>query len=459
MHSALTFLHRCAVLAAIALMSACAGTATFPALTSTTASDATTSTAPDNAMPDCALVSGGYSRCFGSQWLAYLSQGPYGLQCNPLNTRGIELVTSSSRVLGTLPIDSFVVGLDDAGNVYDLNNMPSTEGCGIFRTGATLERYRRGALSVDASYQVAPNTYWISVSGQGEVAALTATVQQDGALDFAVGFWNPDKRGGPPSYTIDTLTDVCLGFVLAHDGSAYLQEIVNGASLYAVYAPGSATPARTIPEKIVPPNQQANFCANYMAVGADGTLYVTEYTFFQPDPLAGLYIYYPDGRERFAATTADSNGPGPEGVDVDAAGNIYVANNNSAAVVTSSGALAEQSDSLHDVEIFSPGGQSVLRHIRGDFDPIDVGVTPDGVLFFGSYGLAGVPTPPVYGTFGVAAGSTTAIRVAPNSEDGIVFYNGLTDTTTSVRQDTSAASVGSAHGGGAGALRARLLPR
>ena len=37
-----------------------------------------------------------------------------------------------------------------------------------------------------------------------------------------------------------------------------------------------------------------------MTVGADGTLYVTEYTYFQPDPLAGLYIYYSDGRERFA---------------------------------------------------------------------------------------------------------------------------------------------------------------
>ena len=304
--------------------------------------------------------------------------------------------------------------------------------------------------------KVAPNTYWVGASGQGEVFSFSQTVAQNGALDIAADFWNPDRRGGPPSYTIDTLTDVCASFAFAHDGSFYLPQIVNGVSSYAVYAPGSATPARTIRETIVPLNQQANFCANYTAVGADGTLYVTEYTDFQPDPLAGLYIYYPDGRERFAATTADSNGPGPEGVDVDAAGDIYVANNNNAVVITSNGTVAEQSDSLHDVEVFSPDGR-VLRHIRGDFDPIDVGVTPDGVLFFGSYGIGGLPTPPVYGTFGVAAGGTTAIRVAPTSENDIVFYNGFTETTTSVRQDASAASAGSAHGGGAGSLRARML--
>lgn len=441
-------------------MSSCAGTATFPALTSTTASNAVTSTTAGNASPDCALIAGAYSGCFGSQWLAYLSQGPYGLQCDPVETTGIELVTSSLRVLGTLPVDSHSLGLDDAGNLYDLNNVRSTTSCSeVFSTGATLVRYPRGTLRADASYQVPPNAFLVDVSGQGEVLSFSLTVTQNGALDVAADFWIPDKRGGPPSYTIDTLTDVCADFALAHDGSFYLPQLVNGVSSYAVYAPGNSTPAKTIHETIVPLNQQANFCANYMAVGADGTLYVTEYTDFQPDPLAGLYIYYPDGRERFTATTANSNGPGPEGVDVDAAGNIYVANNNNAVVVTSSGALAEQSDSLHDVEVFSPGGRSVLRHIRGDFDPIDVGVTPDGVLFFGSYGIGGLPTPPVYGTFGVAAGSTTAIRVAPNLEGTIVFYNGFTETTTSLRRDTSAASVGSAHGGGAGALRARLLPR
>ena len=327
-------------------------------------------------------------------------------------------MTSSLRALGTLPVDAFSIGLDDAGNLYDMNNVPSTTGtgCGVLATGATLVRYPRGTLKADASYEVAPNTFWVGVSGQGEVAAFAETVQQDGTLAISADVWNPERRGGPPSYTIDTLTDVCGGWALAHDGSFYLPQIVNGVSSYAVYPPGSATPARAIAEKLVPFNQQANFCENYMTVGADGTLYVTEYTYFQPDPLAGLYIYYSDGRERFAATTADSNGPGPEGVDVDAAGDIYVANNNNAVFITSNGTVAEQSDTLHDVEVFSPGGRSVLRHIRGDFDPVDVGVTPDGVLFFGSYGIGGLPTPPVYGTFGVAARGTIASRVAPTSK-------------------------------------------
>ena len=146
-------------------------------------------------------------------------------------------------------------------------------------------------------------------------------------------------------------------------------------------------------------------------------------------------------------------------MDVDAAGNIYVANNNNAVFITSNGTVAERSEHaarMH-VEVFSPGGRSVLRHIRGDFDPVDVGVTPDGVLFFGSYGIGGCSTPPVYGTFGVAPRGTIASRVAPNLEQNIVFYNGFTETTTSVRRDASAASAGSAHGGGVGSLRARTV--
>jgi hypothetical protein len=382
-------------------------------------------------------------------WVAYLPQGPFGLQCNPIATSGIEIVTASGHVLRTLSIDSLSLGLDDAGNLYNLYSVPSAEGCGIFRTDAVLQRYAPGSTKPNATYQPVSNADWVGTSGAGEVAAVSATLTPTG--DTAnVGMWPPGAKGGPPSYSL-AVPQTCYAFDLHHDGTLYISQYVNGASSYAVFPPGSTMP-RTIPETIVPPSQQANFCANYMTVGRDGTLYVTEYSFFQPDPLAGLYIYSPDGRERFVATTSDSNGPGPEGVDLDAAGNIYVANNNNAVTINSSGNLVYQSDSLHDVEVFAPRGRSVLRHITGDFDPIALAVTPDGTVFFSSYSFApstGVSV--VYGTFAAAPGSTKAIQVAENGQEQIVLYNGRQEAAASTERFTASYSGGAAaaHAGAA----------
>jgi hypothetical protein len=323
------------------------------------------------------------------------------------------------------------MGLDDAGNLYNLYSVPSPAGCGLNRTDAVLQRYAPGSTKPNATYQTALNTDDVQTSGAGEVAAFSATLTPTGDT-LNVGVWHPGAAGGPPSYSL-TAAQSCYAFDLHHDGTIYLPQYVNGTSSYAVYPPGRATPARTIPETIVPPSQQANFCANYMTVGRDGTLYVTEYTDFQPDPLAGLYIYSPDGKERFVATTSDSNGPGPEGVDVDAAGNIYVANNNNAVTINSSGDLVYQSDSLHDVEVFAPGGRSVLRHITGDFDPIAVGVTPDGTVFFTSFSIAKAPiVSVVYGTFAATPGSMAAIRVAESGGNSIVLYDGRQETAASI---------------------------
>ena len=90
--------------------------------------------------------------------------------------------------------------------------------------------------------------------------------------------------------------------------------------------PRSTTPSRTFGERNVPLAQQVNFTPNYAAIGSDGTLYVTEFNIFAtPDPLAGLYIYPPTGQEPVPVITGAEN---PQGVDVDAVGNIYVVNNN-----------------------------------------------------------------------------------------------------------------------------------
>ena len=62
---------------------------------------------------------------------------------HPRKYERIELVTSSLRALGTLPVDAFSIGLDDAGNLYDMNNVPNTNRVPVTATAAT-----RAALCV-----------------------------------------------------------------------------------------------------------------------------------------------------------------------------------------------------------------------------------------------------------------------------------------------------------------------
>jgi sugar lactone lactonase YvrE len=81
-----------------------------------------------------------------------------------------------------------------------------------------------------------------------------------------------------------------------------------------------------VSESIVPQGSQSSFSPNYIAVGGDGTIYVTEWSFSSTDTLAGLYIYPVSGPERYYSAGAEA----PNGIDLDASGNIYVVNNNTA---------------------------------------------------------------------------------------------------------------------------------
>ncbi len=230
-------------------------------------------------------------------------------------------------------------------------------------------------------------------------------------------------------------------FDVQHDGTIYLANNNGTTASYNVYAPGSSTPTRTVPETIVTGSNVAAFAPNYMTVGPDGTIYVTEYSYIQPDTLAGLYIYPPSGSEKFVATTTDANGNGPQGVDVDAVGNIYVGNNN-AADLTGGGSGPQQSDDLNDIEVFAPGGSSVLRHITGSFDVYPLVVAPDGTIFFASF--LGAGSTGVTGTFVVAPGASTATSVNSNAEATIVLYNGYQESAASTRRKTSAFSAAAA---------------
>ena len=177
-----------------------------------------------------------------------------------------------------------------------------------------------------------------------------------------------------------------------------------------------------------------------MTVGPDGTLYVTEYTFNNYDPNAGLYIYPPNGPEKFVATTSDAQGAGPQGVDLDAAGNIYVANNNGGFDPTNN--YTQTADTLHDIEVFSPGGASVLRHITGNFFAYPLVVAPDGTLFFASFPAFADPTgASSQGTYVVAPGATTITQVAPLGETSIELYNGYEESAARHRERELGASM------------------
>jgi hypothetical protein len=319
----------------------------------------------------------------------------------------------------------------------------------------TIALYDAGSSTVAKSYTPSnPYGAFVVTAGTGAMAAFGPA---NGGQPLANGYpdetfdvWNPGASGAPSMTINEPFTGVLFG-VLAHDGTIYAPHTNDdGTFQYDIYAPGSSTVTRTIAETVVPPSQQGAFSPNYAAIGPDGTLYVTEYTFVQPDPLAGLYIYSPNGTETFVATTADGNGPGPQGVDVDASGKVYVVNNNSG--YQSANNYASQGDSLHDVTVYASGGASVLRHITGAFDGYPIAVASDGTAFissFASFGMTGVA-----GTFAIAAGTSNLTQISSTGAEGLVLYDGNRETT-GVRRTASTVGASTGHGFG-GPLAHRL---
>jgi hypothetical protein len=361
----------------------------------------------------------------------------------------IQVVNAVGVVATTLPIATTDLGLDDSGNVYTLTWAPTpAPGSSAAPLPPTISLYDAGSSTVAKSYTPSnPYGSFVITAGTGAMAAFGAANGDqplpDGNLYETFDVWNPGASGAPSMTITEPFTGVDFG-VMAHDGTIYAPHAnADGTFQYDIYAPGSSTVTRTIAETVVPASQQLAFSPNYAAIGPDGTLYVTEYTFVQPDPLAGLYIYSPNGTETFVATTADSNGPGPQGVDVDASGNVYVVNNNSG--YQSANNYTAQGDSLHDVTVYAPGGASVLRHVTGSFNGYPIAVASDGTAFissFASFGVTGVT-----GTYAIAAGTSTLTPISSVGVEGIVLYDGNRETT-GVRRTASVAGASTGHGFG-----------
>lgn len=375
---------------------------------------------------------------------AYLSQG----------TGGIVVVNASGSTVTTLGIDSSALGLDDSGNIYNLYNVIPSASPGASSAptpDSTLQYYANGSTTAKYTYQMSGPAFFVETSGSGELGAFYFDTNSQGQSVTTGQIWNPGDQGGPPDYTINSVENGTTTFDVQHDGTIYVGGIsASGAYQISIYPPGSSTPSRTVPETIVPQNEQSQFAGNYMTVGPDGTIYVTENSFICNDPFAGLYIYPPSGNEVFVATTSSSQGAGPQGVDVDAAGNIYVVNNDACIDLNTD---TFKADTLHDIEVFAAGGTSVLRHITGNFTAYPIITAPDGTIFFGSFPFDAVTTG-VTGTFLVPPGSTTPQQITSAAEPAIVLYNGYQESAAQRhRMSAVSMSVAAARSGPAAFLR------
>lgn len=334
---------------------------------------------------------------------------------------GITIATEAGSTVAQLAIPTQTFDLDDTGNIYSSYH---TRGV----PGVTIQKFAPGSTTVIATYTPSVvDQPFISVSGSGELVA--PHLQSDGTL--LTDEWDPGASGAP-SRTITTHTSpFTIAFVMRHDGTLYLPDRnAAGVPTYGIYPAGSGTPSSTITESIVPASQYANFTSNYAAVGPDGTLYVTEYTFDHPDPNAGLYIYPLKGAERFIATATDANGAGPQGVDVDSANDIFVVNNNSS--VINGGTDGCQGDSLASITKYGQDG-TLLGTIPGINGAYPITVASDGTAFVASFPVqfqASCATTGTGAVYAIPPGSTTATAFADggSGSSDIVLYDGTHKT-------------------------------
>ncbi len=368
----------------------------------------------------------------------------------PLGASGVSIFTESGTQVGSIATatSADVLGMDDAGDVFVGTSPPGGD---VNGTGpGSIALYTPGGSGYPPAYTKSSATYtltnpnhlaYVAVSGAGELVAV-----EFGGAPFTATYdeWDPGQSGAPSRTFTRTQYNggLFLSLFVSHDGHVYVGEYApcgsNTCVQYDVIPPGTTTPSRTIVESIVPQANQINFGPNYIAVGPDGTLYITEYTFSLPDPLAGLYIYPPTGPERYVAVGAEY----PQGIDLDGAGNIYVVNNS-----TDYSTGAASADVAHNVAVLSPDGGTVLRRITGGglLDAYPIAVAPDGTAFLSAFAIPSLGVPGVTWVASSGAGNVTPIGAA--SQD-VVFWNGATDTTARNRRGAQSLGAGSTHASG-----------
>jgi hypothetical protein len=276
------------------------------------------------------------------------------------------------------------------------------------------------------------------VAGTGEVVAMSLNGTNSAPVSTITDIWDAGSVGGVPSRTITHApngTSYIINGAITHSGTLYLTYSASAGVSYDVIPPGASTPTRTIVESQVSPSNQYAFFPNYEAVAADGTLYVTVWTFGQqPETYAGLYTYLPDGSEALPQPIPG----GPQGVDVDGSGNVYVTVNNSNSSTTAS------ADTSHALNIYTPHAASLTRSVTGSWlNAYPLAVASNGTAYFTTFGANGV--------WSLLPGATTATNLSaanPVSGNDIILYDGSRETTVHARSAQSIGSNGGSHGGG-----------
>jgi hypothetical protein len=128
----------------------------------------------------------------------------------------------------------------------------------------------------------------------------------------------------------------------------------------------------------------------------------------------------------------------PNGVDVDAAGNIYVINDNT---VYNTGTASL--DTAHLLTELSPDGGTVLRNVSVPSGSYPITVAGDGTAFVSAFGVAGAATSTVV----IPAAQFTTQQINALGAGVVVLWDGTRTTLSRARAPLSLRG-GSAHGGG-----------
>ncbi len=370
---------------------------------------------------------------------------------------GLQVFTATSY-LGSIafPYTVDFIAMDDSGATY-IEHYASINGTTTTPLATQIvNKYAFESTTPIASYTVTGvSASTISASGAGRLVILSFDSNFDTEY---IDVWEAGVSGRP-SFTFTQSTnngaEGCTNFnfpFMGHDGTLVIPvKTPAGLQTYNFYPNGSPSSTRTLTESVVSTGMQCGFAPNYMTMGADGTFYVTEFQFIPEDTLAGLYIFPPAASETFVQTPSDPGnvaqpGPAPQSVDVDGAGNVYVANDNS--VLGTSG---NTPDTLHSIAVYTPNGAALTRTISDGLEANYVLVADtDGTAYISDYPGGGSsttynPLEPNGALHVLAAGASSVNTLHSFGATNVVLYNGSASRNV---LSLGGGTHGSAHAGG-----------
>jgi hypothetical protein len=374
-------------------------------------------------------------------------QPSVALFANSSNNNGVAEFNAANGV----PIETFgtaysggFVSVDDAENIYLSPNFNGFSGL-EFATALPIYKLGLGGTTALATLTPTAPVSLTFVAPTGEVVSQVLTSNSSGEItDIAVDEWDPGANGAP-SRVFDYGTTGEFFLTVGPDGTVYVPHVANTGynsnTKIDVIAPDSSSIERTMTETLAP--STGGFSPNWMSAAADGTLYIGEWSFYNPDPDAGLYVFSSTGTEKLV-TSMD---PGINGLALDASGNVYMLSNNSGISNGEFGA-----DTAQQFSVYSPHATSLLRQFQDNVPGLDsLTVGNDGTAYAIQFlGLA-QNAPAISGAayaavYKVPAGSSEMADFLPRSIalELSLYSNG---SASSFARGRDASAAGSGHSG------------